>query len=129
MRTEPTRDAAIAAAARALRMTGRPVGLLVWRGAHAWVVSGFRATADPAYTGDFTVTHLHVVDPWYPRVSSIWGPSRSPDSLVPVSLVAEDYLAWHRLAVRYPEKDGQFVLIVPVAQAAAIPIGPEPRAR
>ncbi|HEY6058425.1 MAG TPA: hypothetical protein VIV06_10355, partial [Candidatus Limnocylindrales bacterium] len=45
---EPTRGSAIAAAAKALRMTGRPVGLLVWRGAHSWVVSGFQATTDPA---------------------------------------------------------------------------------
>ena len=129
VRTEPTRDAAIAAAARALRMTGRPVGLLVWRGAHAWVVSGFRATADPAYTDGFTVTHLHVVDPWYPRVSSIWGPSRPPDSLVQMRLVVDDYLAWRRPAVRYPEKDGGFVLVVPAAESPAVPTGPNPRAR
>lgn len=43
-----TREGAIAAAARAIRLTGRPVGLLMWRGAHAWVMSGFEATADPA---------------------------------------------------------------------------------
>ena len=27
--------------------TGRPVGLLVWRGAHSWVLHGYEATADP----------------------------------------------------------------------------------
>ena len=119
VRAEPTRKAAIAAAARSLRQTGRPVGLLMWRGAHAWVMSGFRATADPAYTEDFTVTHVYVQDPWYPRVSSIWGRSRPPDATVRVRLVAEDYLAWRRPAVRYPEKDGQFVLVVPVADTPA----------
>ena len=119
VRAERTRKAAIATAARALRLTGRPVGLLVWRGAHAWVVSGFRATADPAYTDDFVVTHLSVVDPWYPRVSSIWGPSKSPDARIRMSLVAKDYLAWRRPAVRYREKDGRFVLVVPVADVTA----------
>jgi hypothetical protein len=119
VRAEPTRKAAIAAAARSLRQTGRPVGLLMWRGAHAWVMSGFRATADPAYTEDFTVTHVYVQDPWYPRVSSIWGRSRPPDATVRVRLVAEDYLAWRRPAVRYAEKDGQFVLVVPVADTTA----------
>ena len=113
VRAERTRAAAIAVAARALRLTGRPVGLLIWRGAHAWVMSGFRGTADPAHTDDFTVTHIYVEDPWYPRVSSIWGPSRPTDSIVSVGLVAEDYLAWGRPAVRYPEMDGQFVLVVP----------------
>ena len=34
-------------AAKAMRTTGKPVGLLMWRGRHAWVMSGFRATADP----------------------------------------------------------------------------------
>jgi hypothetical protein len=119
VRAERTRAAAIAAAARALRLTGRPVGLLMWRGAHAWVMSGFRATADPAYRDDFRVTDVYVVDPWYPRVSSIWGPAPRPDSIVPVRRLAEDYLAWLRPAVRYPEKDGRFVLVVPVADTPA----------
>ena len=35
-------DEALLMAARAMRLTGRPVGLLVWRGRHAWVTSGFR---------------------------------------------------------------------------------------
>jgi hypothetical protein len=111
----PSLRAAIIRAARALRLTGKPVGLLMWRGAHAWVMSGFKATADPAYTNDFEVTHVHIEDPWYPRVSSIWGASRPPDALVPVSRLDEDYLRWRRPTVRYPEKDGLFVLVVPVA--------------
>lgn len=120
VRAERTRSAAIAAAARALRLTGRPVGLLIWRGAHAWVMSGFRATADPAFTDDFRVTDIHVVDPWHPRVSSIWGPAQPPDAIIPVRRLAQDYLAWRRPAVRYPEKDGRFVLVVPVAETPAV---------
>jgi hypothetical protein len=120
VRAERTRAGAIEAAARAIRLTGRPVGLLIWRGAHAWVMSGFRATADPAYTDDFRVTHVYVVDPWYPRVSSIWGPAKRPDAVVPVRRLAEDYLAWRRPTVRYPEKDGRFVLVVPVEEKPAV---------
>ena len=121
-----TRGSAIETAARALRLTGRPVGLLTWRGAHAWVMSGFRATADPAYTDDFEVTHLYVVDPWYPRVSSIWGRAQPPGAKVPVRRVAEDFLAWRRPAMRYPEKDGRFVLVVPVVDTSAVGVGPPP---
>lgn len=110
-----SRSAAIKAAAKAVRMTGRPVALLVWRGAHNWVVSGFRSTADPALTDDFRVTHLRIEDVWYPRISNIWGSSRPPDSLVPVGLMPEDYLPWRRPTGRYPDKDGRYVLIVPVA--------------
>lgn len=109
------RSAAYTAAARAIRLTGRPVALLVWRGAHNWVVSGFRSTADPALSDAFKVTHLRIEDVWYPRFSDIWGESRPPDSLVAVGLMPQDYLPWKRPSGRYPAKDGKFVLIVPVA--------------
>ena len=42
------RRQAVQAAAKAIRLTGRPAGLLAWRGAHSWVMSGFQATRDPA---------------------------------------------------------------------------------
>lgn len=110
----PTRRAAIQAAARAIRLTGRPAGLLVWRGAHSWVMSGFRSTADPAVTDRFTVTDVYIEDVWYPQVSSIWGASRRPDALVPFGELKEDYLKWRRPTRRYPGMDGQFVTILPV---------------
>jgi hypothetical protein len=110
---EPTLVAAIHVAARAERLTGRPVGLLVWRGAHSWVMSGFKATADPAFTTNFRVTDVDIEDVWYPRISSIWGASRPPDALVPVGLLHEDYLPWHRPTGPYPGKDGRFVLVLP----------------
>ena len=110
-----TRSKAYKVAARAIRLTGRPVALLVWRGAHNWVMSGFRSTADPAFTADYRVTDLRIEDVWYPRISRIWGESRPPDSLVPVKLMPQDYLPWHRPSGPYPAKDGRFVLIVPEA--------------
>ena len=121
-----TRDGAIKAAARAMALTGRPVGLLMWRGAHAWVMSGFEATANPATTDDFRVTHIRVVDPWYPRTSSIWGAGQRPDTRIAVSRLADDFLPWRRPAVRYTEKDGQYVLILPVAEPS--PPSPTPAA-
>jgi hypothetical protein len=114
-----TRGAALSAAARALRLTGKPVGLIMWRGAHAWVMSGFRATADPAVTSRFSVTHVTVEDPWYPRASSIWRRSPRPDSTVSVDVLVRDLLPFRRPTVRYPDKDGRFVLVVPVATAPA----------
>jgi len=116
---EPTRRRAIRAAAEAIRLTGRPVGLVVWRGAHSWVMSGFEATADPAYTKDYEVTGIYVQDVWYPRVSSIWGVSPEPGSLVPVARLSEDFLQFRRPTMRYPDRDGQFVLILPTLPAAA----------
>jgi hypothetical protein len=112
-----SRYTAVVRAARAIVLTGRPVGLLVWRGAHSWVMHGFRATADPLTDPKAKITHVYISDPWYPRVSSIWGASRPPDSLVPVAALAEDYLPWRRPTGRYPGKDGKFVMVMPVADA------------
>jgi hypothetical protein len=111
-----TRRQAVQAAAKAIRLTGRPAGLLVWRGAHSWVMSGFHATADPAVTDDFTVTSVNIEDVWYPYVSSIWGKSRPPDALVPFDKLKEDYLRWRRPTRRYRDMDGRFVTILPVQE-------------
>jgi hypothetical protein len=108
-----TRRGAIRAAAKALRETGRPVGLVVWRGAHSWVMSGFTATADPAYTNEFEVKKVFIQDVWYPYVSTIWGASRPPNSAVPVAALAEDYLPYRRPSHRWAKRDGQFMLILP----------------
>jgi hypothetical protein len=108
-----TRQNAIRKAARAMRKTGKPVGLVVWRGAHAWVMSGFEATADPAHTNDFEVTHIYAQDPWYPRVSSIWGRSRPPNSRVSVRALAEDYVRYGRPGRYDPWRNDRFLLILP----------------
>jgi len=58
---------AVRRAVKALRRTGKPVGLLVMGGRHAWVLSGFDATADPAATNNFEVTRVYVLGPLYPK--------------------------------------------------------------
>lgn len=108
-----TRRTAIRAAAKAIRETGRPVGLVVWRGAHSWVMSGFTATADPAFTNDFEIKKVYIQDVWYPFVSTIWGASRPPNAAVPVAALREDYLPYRRPSNRWPKRDGKFMLILP----------------
>lgn len=128
VRVEPTRATALLAAARAIRETGRPAGLMMWRGAHAWVMSGFRATADPVATADARVTHVVVQDPWYPRTSSIWGRSPRPGSVLSARALAADFLPFRRPTVRYPDKDGRFVLVLPVPRQAPQPSAASPYA-
>ena len=104
---------AVRAAAYALRKTGRPVGLIVWRGAHAWVMSGFTATTDPLTDPDFRVTGVYIQDPWYPRISSIWGPGQKPNSWISINALKADFLPrrggkWHA------ELAGKYVLVLPV---------------
>ncbi len=114
VRALPTMKAAIQAAAAAVRLTGRPAGLLVWYGAHSWVMSGFRSTADPALTDRFVVTAVSIEDVWYPKISTIWGKSRPPDSLVPVTRLPRDFLPWRMPGGPYPDKAWKYVIVVPV---------------
>lgn len=114
-----TRGQALATAARAIRLTGRPVGMLVWRGAHAWVMTGFEATADPAWTDTFRVTSVRISDPWYPRARASWGRPPSPDAKIRVADLAEVFLRWRRPLARYAELDGRYVLVLPVAPRVA----------
>ena len=109
---------AITVAAEALRLTGRPVGLLVWHGAHAWVMSGFEATRDPAGPGRFDVTAVRVSDPWYPRRATAWGRSRPPDARVGLAALARSFLPWRRPTVRYSELDARYVLVLPVSTSS-----------
>jgi hypothetical protein len=82
-----TLEEALRLAAGSIRETGKPVGLLVWGGRHAWVMSGFRATADPRRTSEFDVTAAIVLDPLYPNRSSRWGASPRPrQALTPTEL-------------------------------------------
>ena len=88
----PTMREALVAAARAIRRTNKPVGLLVWGGRHAWVMSGFRATADPRTTDDLRVTHVDVLDPLYPRSSRAWGRSPKPGERITVETLARSFV-------------------------------------
>jgi hypothetical protein len=58
---------AVRRAAKAMRITGKPVGLLVMGGRHAWVMSGFDATRDPKGTHNWEVTNVYVLGPLYPK--------------------------------------------------------------
>jgi hypothetical protein len=113
VRAYRTREAALAAAVLAIRRTERPAGLMVWRGAHSWVLHGFQATRDPLLDPGARVTRYIISDPWYPRVSSIWGPSMPPDSLYTAADLRENYLPWRRPDGRYPGWDGRFLVVEP----------------
>ncbi len=108
-----TREDALRDAAVALEATRSPVILLAWRGAHTWVMTGFRADADPAQFRDATVEGAYVLDPWYPWVSTIWGPSDPPGTFQDAAEMERNYLRWKRPEGHYPERDGLFISVVP----------------
>ncbi|HEX2756860.1 MAG TPA: hypothetical protein VHM48_15420 [Candidatus Limnocylindrales bacterium] len=91
-----TLQEALRLAARSIRATGRPVGLLVWAGRHAWVMSGFEATADPLATDGFRVTKAIVLDPLYPYGSARWGRSPKPREAIAPSVLGRQFVPRRR---------------------------------
>jgi hypothetical protein len=106
-------DAALHDAAAALRKTRRPVGLLSWWGAHSWVMTGFQSDHDPRYYTNYTVLGAYIVDPYYPRHSSIWGQTFPPDSFRDIPAMVHNYPYWKRPEGHYPGRDGKWLLVVP----------------
>jgi len=113
-------DEAMLVAARAMRRTGRPVGLLVWRGRHAWVMSGFHATGDPLLAGS-RVTEALIEDPLHPYGgSSTWGRSPSPGEALTIKEVGRQFVRrrsgfsiWST-----PDLGGKYVLVLPYEPAS-----------
>jgi hypothetical protein len=104
----------------------KPVVMFPWWGAHTWVMTGFRADADPTLFEDADISGAYILDPWYPRVSSIWGASDGPGNLEDLTELERNWPAfegppgyetigpgWSRPEGAYPDRDGRFVVLVP----------------
>jgi hypothetical protein len=113
VRAYESRGFALRDAARQISATGAPVILLTWRGAHTWVMTGFRADADPLTFRDPQLSGAYILDPWYPDVSSIWGPSNPPGFFTTMDELVDNYLRWQRPEGAYPDRDGLFIAVVP----------------
>lgn len=92
--SEPDLDTAVRTAARALAETGKPVGLVVWAGHHAWLMTGFEATGDPRLE-EAEVTGVRVMDPLYPHRSK-WGRAPAPDQLIGLDALRRQFVRRHR---------------------------------
>ncbi len=108
-----TREQALHDAAVAIDTTEAPVLLLAWRGAHTWVMTGYRADADPAIFSDAVVSGTYILDPWYPTVSRIWGPSDPPGTFQDAAEMVRNFLPWKRPEGKYPDRDGRFIVLIP----------------
>ena len=113
IRAYESRGDALRDAAVALTETGKPVVLLPWWGAHTWVMTGYRADADPTIFPNARLSGLYILDPWYPRVSSIWGPSDPPGNFEDMDELKRNFIGWSRPEGAYPDRDGRFVLVIP----------------
>ncbi|MBT2566409.1 hypothetical protein J7I84_07880 [Arthrobacter sp. ISL-85] len=110
----PGYEEALRTAARAITETGRPVGLVMWSGRHAWVMSGFESVGDPRQFPDSSVTGIRVLDPLYPYGSGQWGPSPAPNALLTPEQLAIQFV------VREPRRWSSglaagYLLVLPTA--------------
>jgi hypothetical protein len=113
LRAYDNRNQALRDAAIAITRTGAPAILIAWRGAHTWVMTGYTADGDPTVFGNARITGVHIFDPWYPRVSSIWGPSDPPGTLQDLSEIRRNYLQWRRPEGSYQGRDGKYLIVIP----------------
>jgi hypothetical protein len=113
VRAYENREDALRGSAVAIEATGAPVVLLAWRGAHTWVMTGFRADADPRIFPDAVVSGAYILDPWYPDVSSIWGASDPPGTFQDEAEMVRNFLPWKRPEGKYPDRDGRFIVLIP----------------
>jgi hypothetical protein len=92
----------------------------MWRGRHAWVMSGFESIGDPAIHDDVTVTGIRVQDPLYPHGSKAWGPSPKPNSLIKPATLAKQYVIRDSFRVNLGVPPG-YLLVLPTSATAEPP--------
>jgi hypothetical protein len=112
-----TFDSALRSAVTRLRLTNLPVALTVSHGNHGWILTGFRATADPATTTSFTVTSVRVTGPLY-GLQSKNGYDMPPNTKLTTAQLKRFFTPW-KYAPRAMIWDGRYVSIQPVPVKAA----------
>jgi hypothetical protein len=119
LRAYKSRGDAIRDAAIAIKMTGSPAILLAWHGAHTWVMTGYRADADPTVFPDAVMAGAYIFDPWYPWNSTIWGQSDPPGTFQDWPEMERNFLPWKRPEGKYPDRDGKFIILAPTIPISA----------
>jgi hypothetical protein len=119
---------AVKMAARAIDRTGAPVGLLVWRGRHAWVMSGFQSTKPLSEGGK--VTSVTIYDPLYPYGDGFWGPSPRPGVPISIKALGRQFVPRRTnpsgnafqttLRQTYPTLSGKYVLVMPYVPHSSV---------
>jgi hypothetical protein len=113
VRAFETMTGALRDAGAAIEKTHSPAILLAWRGAHTWVMTGYRGDGDPAIFKNVKISGAYIIDPWYPRLSSIWGYSNPPGTFTEFEELRDNFLPWKRPEGHYPDRDGLYITVVP----------------
>ncbi len=108
-------DDALRSAVTNLRRTNLPVAITVSHGNHAWVLTGFTATADPAMTSHFTVTSVRVTGPLWGLQSRSYGYDMAPDRKLTPSQLRGFFTPWHYARI-HMAWEGRWVSVQPIAR-------------
>ena len=110
-------EAALRSAVTSMRRTSLPVAITVAHGNHAWLLTGFNATADPTTTGRFTVTSVRVVGPLWGLQSRSYGYDMRPDTKLTPAQLKTFFTPWHYAGVRMAW-EGDWVSIQPIGSSS-----------
>lgn len=100
--------AALRIAATAMRQTGRPAGMLVMDGRHAWILHGFESRTDPRKDRHAKITSVRVSGPLYP-VQQKHGYDLRPNTELSVRALAKYFRPSEVGALA-----GRYVVVVPI---------------
>jgi hypothetical protein len=104
---------ALRSAVSRLRRTNLPVAIAVGHGTHAWVLTGFTATADPARTTRFRVRSVRVTGPLWGLQSRSYGYDMRPNTRLTPGQLKGFFTRWHYRGVRMVW-EGRWVSIQPI---------------
>ena len=121
-------NSALRSAVTSLRRTNLPVGITVGRGSHAWVLTGFTATADPAKTTRFSVTSVRVTGPLWGLQSRSYGYDMRPNTRLTPKQLAGFFTPWHYARIRMAW-EGRWVSIQPIGTLPVASATPKPTVR
>ena len=105
--------AALRSSVRDLRLTDLPVAIAVAHGDHAWVLSGFTATADPAVTDRFKVTSVRVTGPLWGLQNRSYGYDMRPDKKLTRQQFRRFFTPWHYPGIPMAW-EGRWVSVQPI---------------
>jgi hypothetical protein len=94
--------AALQRAAKQIAITGKPVGLAIWNGRHAVVMTGFEASRDPRL-GDFVLRDVWISDPYGARHERFTATGSPLNAYLELDATKAYDAAWYR----------KFVIVAP----------------
>jgi hypothetical protein len=108
-----SRSAAYLAIVKAMDRTGRPVGIVVDEGRHAWTVVGFSIRETPGVPNSTTVLGFYVVGP-LGSPSDPW-----PKRYLTVSQLSSRFTRYHESQRSVPW-EGLYVIVAPLSTTGAV---------